>query len=134
MNDLHPKMKKMHLSPLQREVLWLLREVGAEGLSCVLNTLAKDLPQVSAAAFLLDVGHAMRDLWSRDLITLTEDRQKPGLRFVPLAPATIRKTLELEKHFRLDRQAGLMTSEECSIKPENISVVLTDRGFAAFDR
>ena len=63
---------KRRLSPLQREILWLLEESGAEDIIVILNTLRVQGSYSDMAQLLGEVANAMRRLWLDGLLELSE--------------------------------------------------------------
>ncbi len=55
-------MKKIRLTPTQRDIVWVLEEAGEENLACILNTLLSDAEPQDREALLTGVSEALEGL------------------------------------------------------------------------
>jgi hypothetical protein len=78
--------RKQRLSPLQREVLWILEEAGAENLLTVLWTLRAHFPALEVTPLLGEAVDGLRRLWLAGLIEVSTYHAGPSPVWVPLGP------------------------------------------------
>ncbi len=89
--------RKLSLSPYQREVLWLLREVGAESLPKILVELQAQFQNRTPEQLLSVIEVAVRDLWRLGLISLDHEITEPHWHYVPIPPEQAKEFLELRR-------------------------------------
>ncbi len=116
--------RKLRLSPFQRELLWMLEEVGAEsvpiifaGLRLVPLPAGEDLPGVFV--------HDTRLLWIAGLVEVCRDYHAPGLPCVRLSDDE-HKTFFATFHWDAGSHSGGWGDDSVSLN--DISVALTAAG------
>jgi hypothetical protein len=127
--------KKISLSTLERDIMWILEEAGEETLCTVLNTLWPKLSaKLSADECLKEFKDAVRALKGRGLIFLGEDKGASGAAILPLPVALQDEVLSsIENDGILDSTTGLWSLSGSSSE-RSIRLVLTDDGRDALTR
>ena len=70
---------KRRLSPLQREILWLLEEAGAQDIIVILNTLRIQYSYSDTTQLLGEAGDGTRRLWLDGLAACRGDGEARGV-------------------------------------------------------
>lgn len=127
-------MRKIRLLPLQREILWMLLEAGAEDVSTVLNTLRLKSPDSSFDEFLYQAESAIGQLFEYGLISFARDYETPGLRYVATSPEEIGRMMPVGKIVKFDEDKGHWIQDESHGEPHRISLVITEQGKESLTR
>ncbi len=117
--------RKQRLSPLQREVLWMLEETGAEDLLTVLRTLRARFPGLEVTPLLGEATDGLRRLWLAGLIELSTYHAGPSPAWVPLAAASAEQVWALLFTLPGDAEHWNWPTDTTLPRPE---VVLTEAG------
>jgi hypothetical protein len=127
------RSKKYALSPIQREILWTLAEAGSENIPTILNTLRLKFLNLPVSELLRQSEKAIRDLSQSGLIALTQDHEKPGLRFVPVSPDHLQRFLSIGNIVTWDEDRGWVW-EETKGGIYRVSLSLTEKGRSALSK
>ena len=94
--------RKLKLSPLQREVIWMLgTEAGAETVPCVLNTLHEQFPDTPWSELVRSVEEAVKGLLDLGLISFRRfvERKHGAPFYVTLEPDEIPQVLSFQTNY-----------------------------------
>ena len=116
--------RKLRLSPVQRELPWMLEEAGAEGIPTIFATL-RQVPLPAGEELSGVFVHDTRLLWIAGFIEVCRDYHAPGLHYVPLS-ADEHKTFFATFHWDAGSHSGGWGDDSVSLN--DISVALTEAG------
>ena len=122
--------RNLKLSPMQREVLWMLEEAGEENVPALLNTLQALFPDKPYQSLLAEVQAAIRGLWQLQLVAFSRDHGKPNLHYVLLDEAESRHALLLIEEVEYETTSGGWTRRP-GAGAYPLGLVLTDSGRTA---
>ena len=122
------KLRKIRLSPLQREVLWMLEEAGSETLPTLANTLGAKFPHEPRDALLAATQDAVRDLHDAGLVSLGREYVKPGERWKSIPPEEVARFLLLSDVLRWDEERGFWHWDEVRAGTHRVALALTEVG------
>lgn len=117
--------RKLKLSPVQREILWLLREAGGETVPHTLNYLHGEFPGVAWRELMQQVEEAVRGLLDLGLVSFWRhiDKERGGYTYLPLEAVEVPQALSFQENYVRRSQARDW--------PNNgswIELVITDAG------
>ena len=92
-------MRKLHLSPTEREILWVLSEAGEENLPALLNTIYLKFPALSRQEMLMAGERGLRNLHGKGFIEFCIETQNHGRVLVPLSADETKKALSVLKYW-----------------------------------
>lgn len=114
------------LSPIQRDVLWILEEAGEENLPTVLNTLRSNSAGVPDEVLIPALSDALRGLWRSDLITFCRYRGGSDARSEDLSPGETQSVLAVSEVVRWNEDGGYWQWDEARGGGGRVSVVVPD--------
>lgn len=71
-------MRKLHISPTEREILWVLSEAGEGNLPAVVDTIYRTFPQLSRQEMLMAAEKGLRNLQGKGLIEFCVETHNAG--------------------------------------------------------
>jgi hypothetical protein len=120
--------RKVRLSPMQREILWILEEAGAEYIAATLNRLEKRFPEYSRDQFISTFEEAIRGLWELGFIALGRDYQKPGLTYVLVPQQETLEYLQIHEYAKYDQEKDYWFWDGTLGDSVRLSFMLTKEG------
>src|SRR4051812_18322485 len=100
------RSRKLRLSPVQREIVWMLEEAGAEEIPTVLYTLMTTLPDCSPDEVVAAVEEAVRGLCDLGLVVFGRDYEAPGLHYVQIPADEAGPLLAIHEYMGRDARTG----------------------------
>jgi hypothetical protein len=119
------RRRKQRLSPLQREVLWMLEETGAEDLLTILRTLHTRFPGLGTTPLLGEASDGLRRLWLAGLIELSTYHAGSPPTWMPLTAEIAEQVWARLFALPVDAERWVWPRE---IPPPCPEVVLTEAG------
>ena len=116
---------KRRLSPVQRELLWILEEAGAENMLAVFNTVQPAFPDLSEEAPILTVADSIGDLRRLELVRF--ERMQGG-EYVPIPEEESEGFLATYKERWLEIACGDWERGGGCRDPEEALLAVTDAG------
>jgi hypothetical protein len=127
------KMRKLHISPTEREILSVLSEAGEENLPALLNTIYMKFPALSRQEMLMAGEKGLRNLHSKGFIEFCVETQNRGRVLTPLSAHETKKALSLAKVL-VWNDKNKMWDWDVEKNGEWVVVTLTDKGQEALLR
>lgn len=114
------------LSPMQRDVLWILEEAGEENLPTVLNTLRSNSAGVPDEVLIPALSDALRGLWRSGLITFCRYHGGSDAGWKDISPGEIQRVLAVSDVVRWNEDGGYWQWDEARDGRERVSVVVPE--------
>lgn len=130
----HEMTKKLHLSPAEREVLWVLRESEEENLSALVNAMQKQFPTLSRGEMVMASEKAMRDLYRKGLIEVCVENLQHGRRLDLLPANEASRALAIAQLLKWDEDEKRWNWSPDRGDLKRTVVVLTQKGSEALRR
>jgi hypothetical protein len=115
--------KKRRLSPLQREILWMLEEAGAETIPTIMVTLRSLFPSLSYDEAGTQFAQESRLLWLAGLVELCRNYHAPDLHYVRVSEEEHKTFFST---FQWSEEKDDWTWESASVTLSDMSIALTD--------
>jgi len=120
--------KKLRLSPVQREVVWVLSEAGEENLAALLNTVSKKIQANSRLEALMVFENAIRYLYRQGFIDLClENLENQKHQLVPLTSDEATE-LSVVRVLKWDVNGGYWCLDATQTGKNTLVVTLTEKG------
>ena len=93
--------KKLKLSPMQREIVWMLEEAGSEALTTVLITLHGQFPGMAWRELMKNAEDAVKGLLHLGLVSLRQhvEKERGGYIYMPLEPNEVARVLSFQQNY-----------------------------------
>lgn len=124
------KPRKRRLSPMQREILWMLESAGAHDLPVVINTLWDLFADTGHEMFLWNVEEAIRDLSRLGYVTFCHDAPQYPL----VDPKGTGRLLAISDQFDWNDDRGYWQQGDRRVDTSGVMLQLTDTGRQALTR
>ena len=125
--------RKLHLSPTEREILWVLSEAEEENLPALLNTIQKTFSALSRQEMLMAAEKGLRNLYAKGFVDLCIETQGPGRLLTPLSAKEAKKALALGKVLVWNSET-MMWDWDAQQNAEWVVVTLIENGKEALTR
>jgi hypothetical protein len=123
--------RKLSLSPMQREIVWILEEAGAESIPTVLNTLQAHFSDHTPDELLIVAEEAIRKLFDMGFVSFSRDYEKPNLNYVPVSGEEASNLLSLAGYIHFSKQRRQWEWDDVRGGPYKISLEITQNGMEA---